>query len=270
LSQAYFFSGDERFARKAVELAHVWFIDPATRMNPHFLYAQVIPGNDNDKGHFPGIIFGRTYINLLSGLNLVKSSPAYTNEFDLGMKKWFAEYTNWLLTSDFGKKEGKATNNHSIAYDEQLLAVALFVGDEPSARKIIADFHPLRIFKQVEPDGKMPRELARTRGLGYSAFNVKHMLEVCEMATLINPDLYGVVSDDGRCISKAVAYLAQFPGKTVEEFAPYKQIADWGKCIDEICWIAKWADKYEPGKEYGELFRKHAGRLADHVDNLLY
>jgi len=270
LSHAYFFSGDERFAKKAIELARVWFVDPATRMTPHLVYAQVIPGNDNDKGHFPGIIFGRVYINLLSALNLVKSSPAYTSDFDAGIKKWFAEYTDWLRTSDFGKKEGRTTNNHSIAYDQQLLAVALFSGDEASARKIIADFHPVRIFKQVEPDGKMPRELARTRGLGYSAFNVKHMLELCEMATAINPDLYGITSDDGRCIGKAVAYLAQFPGKTVEEFAPYKQIADWDQCIEEICWIVKWADRYEPAKGYGTLFQKHAAGLAHHVNHLLY
>ena len=270
LSQAYFFSGDERFAKKAIELARVWFVDPATRMTPHFLYAQVIPGNDNDMGHFPGIIFGRVYISLLSGLNLVKGSTAYTSDFDAGIKKWFAEYTNWLLTSDFGKKEGRTTNNHSIAYDQQLLAVALFFGDEASARKIIADFHRVRIFKQVEPDGKMPRELARTLGLGYSAFNVKHMLELCEMATMINPDLYGITSDDGRCMSKAVEYIAQFPGKTVEDFAPYKQIAGWDKCIEEICWIVKWADKYEPAKGYGRLFQKYAAGLTHHVNNLLY
>lgn len=270
LSQAYFFSGDERFPRKAVELARVWFMDPATRMNPHLLYAQVIPGNDNDMGHYPGVIFGRTYVNLLAALSLLKGSPAYTDEFDAGIKRWFAEYREWLLHSDFGQKERKMTNNHSIAYDQQLLAMALFFGDDSSARKIVAEFHPLRIFRQVEPDGKMPRELARTLGMGYSAFNVKHMLEMCEMAATIQPDLYGITSADGRCIGKAVAYIAQFPGKSVEDFAPYKQIADWQKSIEEVCWIVKWADKYEPTKGYGELFRKHAGGLADRASNLLY
>lgn len=270
LNLAYFFSGDDRFARKAVEMARVWFIDPATRMNPHLIYAQVIPGVDNSIGHYPGIIFGRVYINLLAGLNLIKNSPTYTPEFDSDIKKWFSAYTTWLKTSEFGIKESKTTNNHSIAYDQQLLAFALFSGDDFTARKIVSDFHPVRIFPQVQPDGKMPRELARTRGLGYSAYNVIHMLEICEMAAQINPSLYEVTSSDGRCIGKAIDYIAQFPGKTVEDFAPYQQIADWDKSIEQICWILKWADKYDPLKKYGDIFRKNAKLWSGDINNLLY
>lgn len=270
LSLAYFFSGDERFAAKAVELAQVWFVNPATRMNPHLLYAQVIPGKDNDMGHFPGIIFGRVYVNMLSGLSLLKNSPAYTDDIDGGLKQWFREYVNWLRTSDFGVRESKTTNNHSIAYDQQLLAVALFSGDEETTQRIVEAFHPKRIFQQVEPDGKMPRELIRNRALGYSAYNVIHMLEMCEMAKKINPSFFTVKSNDGRCISAAISFLAEYPGKSVEDFAPYKQIADWEKSINEICWIVKWADKYEPAKNYDELFQKYSGKLSDHINNLLY
>ncbi|MGV8090573.1 MAG: alginate lyase family protein [Mangrovibacterium sp.] len=120
------------------------------------------------------------------------------------------------------------------------------------------------------PDGKMPRELARTLGLGYSAYNIIHMLEICEMAAQINPSLYEVASSDGRCIGKAIDYIAQFPGKTVEDFAPYQQIADWDKSIRQICWILKWADKYDPSKKYGDIFKRNAGLLADDINNLLY
>lgn len=270
LSFAYFFSGDDRFAKKAVELADTWFVDPATRMNPHLTYAQVIPGNDKSMGHFPGIIFGRVYINLLAGLDLVKNSPAFTKRFDAGIKKWFTEYTNWLKTSDFGLKESKMTNNHSIAYDEQLLAFALFAGDDATARKIVSEFHPKRIFQQVEPDGKMPRELARTRGLGYSAYNVKHMLEICEMAKEINPSLFSAKSPDGRCIGISIEYIAGYLGKDVADFAPYKQIDDWDKCIDELCWIVKWAEKYDPSKNYNLLFKKYAANQSDNINYLLY
>jgi len=270
LCLAYFFTGNDLFARKAIEMARVWFIDPSTRMNPHLLYAQVIPGNDNSMGHFPGVIFGRVYINLLAGLSLIKNSPAYTSDFDSGIKKWFSTYALWLRTSEFGIKENKATNNHSIAYDQQLLAIALFSGDDSTAGKIIADFHPVRIFTQVQPDGKMPRELARTRGLGYSAYNVIHMLEICEMATQISPSLYGLTSPDGRNIGKAIAYISQFSGKTVEDFAPYQQIADWDKSVDQIYWILKWADKYDPSKGYGEIFKKNEARLSGDVNNLVY
>jgi hypothetical protein len=239
-------------------------------MNPHLLYAQVIPGNDNDMGHFPGIIFGRIYINLLAGLNLVQNTRAYTAAFDQGIKKWFSEYAHWLRTSDFGIRESKMTNNHSIAYDQQLLAIALLLNDEVSAKEIIDSFHARRIFVQVEPDGKMPRELARTLALGYSAYNVKHMLEMCEMGRAFNPSLYDMKSDDGRCIDAAVAFLSQFPGKTPEDFTPYKQIADWDKQIDEICWILKWANQYNPSKGYDAIFKRYGAHLEGHMNHLLY
>ena len=266
----YFFSDDVQFAKKASELVQVWFIDPATRMNPNFTYAQVIPGNDNDMGHFPGIIFGRTFVNILAGLCLVQKSSAYTKNLDVGIKKWFAEYYAWLTTSDMGLKESRATNNHSIAYDEQLLAIALFSGDSAAQRRLIAEFYPKRIFKQVEPDGKMLRELARTRALGYSAYNVKHMLEICEMVEKANPSFYKIRSSDGRCIGVAIDYIAQYLGKKPEEFLPYKQIADWDKCMDDICWIVKWAAKYDPSKNYEGMFEKYSLGMADHINNLLY
>lgn len=187
---AWYFSRDDRFAAKAMELASVWFIEPSTRMNPHLKYAQVIPGKDNGMGHPPGIIFGRIYITVLSGLSLIKNSPEYNKDFDSGIKKWFAEYANWLTTSETGIKVSKMINNHSISYDQQLLAIALFSGESGTASRIVGEFHQKRIFTQVEPDGKMPNELVRTKALGYSAFNVKHMIEICEMAKEINPNLY--------------------------------------------------------------------------------
>lgn len=267
---AYFFSGDVRFAKKAAELVQVWFIDPATRMNPNFTYAQVIPGNDNSMGHFPGIIFGRTFVNILAGLCLVQKSSAYTRTLDVGVKKWFGAYSAWLTTSDMGLKESRANNNHSIAYDEQLLAIALFAGDSVAQRKLIAGFHPKRIFKQVEPDGKMPRELVRTRALGYSAYNVKHMLEICEMVEKTNPSFYKIKSSDGRSIGIAIDYIAQYLGKKPEDFLPYKQIADWDKSIDEICWIVKWAAKYDPSKNYERMLQSYSSGMAGSVNNLVY
>lgn len=270
LSLAWFFSQDDRFAIKALELTRVWFIDPSTRMNPHLIYAQVIPGTDNDMGHPAGIIFGRVYINVLAGLSLIKNSPRYNKDFDTGIKKWFAEYADWLTKSEPGIKEGQMTNNHSIAYDEQLLASAQLTGDEVTARRIVNEFMTKRVFPQVEPDGSQPRELKRNRALGYSAFNVKHMLEICEMARQINPSLYTEKSADGRCIGQAIDFIAAYLGKTVTDFAPYQQIEDWDKSLDEISWIVKWADKYDPEKKYQALFQKFKSSSPDNMNYLLY
>lgn len=267
---AYFYSRDNRFAEKAMELARVWFIDPSTRMNPNLIFAQVIPGKDNDMGHPPGIIFGRIYINVLSGLSLIKCSTAYTKDFEDGIKKWFTEYSNWLTTSKAGITVNKMPNNHSIAYDEQRLASALFVGDDATAREIVTNFFPARVVPQVEPDGRMPRELSRNRALGYSAFNALHLLEMCEMARDIEPTLYKQKTEDGRCIGVSIDFLASYLGKTVVEFAPYQQIEDWDKSINEICWIVKWAHQYDRKKNYRAMFQAHIKNDSSHINYLLY
>jgi unsaturated chondroitin disaccharide hydrolase len=270
LSHAYFFSRDNRFAEKAVELARVWFIDPSTRMNPHLTFAQVIPGVNNDMGHPPGIIFGRIYINLLSGLSLVKNSPAYTREFDEGMKKWFSEYFIWLTTSEAGQIANSKPNNHSIAYDQQRLAIALFTDDNATAKEIVDNFFLQRVAAQVEPDGRMPHELSRNRALGYTAYNTMHLLEMCEMASKIHPTLYNEKTDDGRSIGVAIDFLASFLGTTEEEFYPYQQIDDWEKSMNEVCWIVKWAHKYDHSKNYNLMFNKHITDDTSHINYLLY
>lgn len=267
---AYFFSQDKRYAEKAMELARVWFIDPATRMNPHLIYAQVIPGVDNNMGHSPGIIFGRIYINVLSGLSLIRNSPVYTTNFDEGIRKWFNDYSHWLTTSEAGITEGNFPNNHAIAYDEQLLASALFTGDEAMARSIVSNFFQKRVAAQVEPDGRMPHELSRNRALGYSAFNAMHLLEICAMAQDIHPRLYYQTTKDGRCIGVSIDFLASYLGKSRDEFAPYQQIEDWDKSINEICWIVKWAHAYDRSKNYDKMFRTHLKKDGSHMNHLLY
>ncbi|MEO0734725.1 MAG: alginate lyase family protein, partial [Bacteroidota bacterium] len=50
LVAAYAETDDDRYAAKALEYLNVWFVDPATSMTPHLLYAQAIKGRVTGRG----------------------------------------------------------------------------------------------------------------------------------------------------------------------------------------------------------------------------
>lgn len=270
LSTAYFFSDDERYAKKAVEHLKVWFINANSKMTPHLLYAQVIPGNDGDMGHAAGIIEGRIFVDVLSSIGLLETSPVYTERVDNDLKKWFRKFNTWLTTSKVGKEESRTKNNHAVAYDELLISISLFLGDNDAAFKLIDELHSKRLYKQIDPDGKMPLELARTLGHSYSEYNLIHMLEICEMAKPLVPELYHRTSDDGRSIGKALDFIATYQGKAEKEFAPYRQISGWDNSQQQVCWLLYRARHFDPSKNYEGIFHRYWIEKPGHINLLLY
>ena len=265
LGLAYFFTGDEKYARKAVEFVDTWCVNPDTYMTPHFYYAQVIPGRYKElRGAPAGIIFGYTLVNMVAGMSLVQDSKAYTPDFHEGLSKWIEGMYNWMDTSAFGRAEERAGNNHGTAYDQSMLAYALFLGKKDAAERIVAAFPERRIFSQVEPNGQMPRETRRTRGYSYSWYNIHHFLTMCDMAMAINPKLYWE-SKDGRSISAAVRFLTQYLGKDVEDWAPYKQIYNWEGTQAEGAWHAYRAAGFEPDGPFMEAFERTKAKYPKRV-----
>ena len=60
LSLAYYFTNDEKYAKKAISMIDTWFINPETLMNPHLEFAQSVPGNP--KKRTSGILDGRSIV----------------------------------------------------------------------------------------------------------------------------------------------------------------------------------------------------------------
>src|ERR1039458_3523088 len=114
LGAAYKITGDDKYAKKSAALLRVFFLDEKTRMNPSLQYAQAIPGVSPGRG--TGIIDTLHLIEIPKAIEAMEKSPAFLPEVLSGLKKWFADYTDWMTTSKNGKDEAGAGNNHAVAF----------------------------------------------------------------------------------------------------------------------------------------------------------
>jgi hypothetical protein len=207
LALAYAYTGHEEYAMHAARLMRVWFLDPATRMNPHLKFGQYIPGINEGRGI--GIIETRSLPDMLDGILLISSSPAWTKADEAGLQAWMRGYLSWLIESTHGQEESKNGNNHETWYDVQVVGLALYTGQVDVARKTLEGSRA-RIGRQFEPDGRQPRELERTRSWDYSEFNIAAFMDLATLGTQVGIDLWSYRTSDGRSIRQALDFMVPY------------------------------------------------------------
>ncbi len=220
LALAFYFTGDEKYAAKTAEIIRVWFLNPATRMNPNLNYGQGVPGEV--EGRPEGLISARGMAGLTDAIGLLAGSKSWTPADQQEMSAWLGQYFIWLTTSKIGLAEGRASNNHGTFYDTQVAALALFLGKTNEAREILLKDRGNRIAGQIEPDGRQPRELARTLSFDYSLFNLRALVDLASIGRNAGVDLWHYQTADGRSLLKALEFMAPYadPAKAW----PYQQI----------------------------------------------
>lgn len=221
LALAYFFTGRQAYAEQASRLVRTWFLDETTGMNPHLKYAQAVPGRSDGRG--TGIIETHDSPELIDAVVLLNGSKSWTESDRKQLQKWFDVYLTWLIESQEGKAEAKAQNNHGTWYDVQIAAFAIFTGRDGLAKKVLSEFPAKRIAVQIEPDGRQPRELQRTRAWSYSLFNLEALFDAASIGDKVGIDLWTHRMPDGRSIRRALEWLVPFA--TGEKKWSYKQIS---------------------------------------------
>jgi len=219
LALAYHCTGNELYGQKAATWLKVWFLDPATKMNPNLQYAQGVTGRDTGRG--TGIIDSVALIGVTESAQRLAGAAAWTPELQRGLREWFGAYLDWLRTSKNGRAEAKAANNHGSWYLAQTAAYAMFIGHEEEARQAVEQGRA-RIAQQIEPDGRQPLELKRTKSYSYSLYNLKALFTLAEIGQRVNVDLFGYRTKDGRSLRAALDYVA--PYFSANQKWPDKQI----------------------------------------------
>lgn len=214
--------GNDTASEHAVRLLNTWFLDEATRMNPHLEFGQRIPGIC--EGRATGIIDTRCLCGLVEAIGLLEISGALPDQARLDLLMWMKAYRDWLVGSEIGREEATKLNNHATWYDAQLCAIAHLTGDPRIVHKVAEEAKEHRIATQIEPDGSQPLELARTRSFSYTVMNTVAFMNIAQYGTFTDVDLWRYETPDGRSLRKAIDFM--FPYASPGERWTWQQITD--------------------------------------------
>lgn len=205
LAIAHFLSGKQEYADKAIELLQVWFLDPDTKMNPNLNYAQGIPGRTD--GRCIGIIEFVGIKEIISAIELLELDGTMDNKTSESLRSWLEDYLYWLQNSKNGIDESTRKNNHGTWYDVQLVALLMFFDRLEEAKTALRTVKKNRIDSQIAKDGKLPLELARTRPLHYSAYNLEAFTYLAYFGKKLNVDLWNYSPQNAGGIQDAYHFL---------------------------------------------------------------
>ena len=208
LAAAFTLTRERRYADHAARHLRAWFVDSATRMNPHLLYAQAIHGRFTGRGI--GIIDTVHLVEVARAIPVIVESKALSPADRSAVIEWFSQYVTWMTTHQYGIDERDARNNHGTCWVMQVAEFARLTG-----RRDLTDFCRTRyrtvlLPNQVAADGSFPEELRRTKPYGYSLFNLDAMTTVCQILSTPSDNLWRYELPDGRGVSKAMAFLFPF------------------------------------------------------------
>lgn len=211
LALAALVTGDQTYSMHAAKWLDRWFINPATRMNPHLTYAQVRRGHNKDLGAQSGVIEMKDLYYLLDAVRLLGHIGTLSEEQHLQLKRWFQDYLNWLLTSEQGTKEARSRNNHGTYYDLQVAAIAAYLDDSDTLFAALARAEE-RIPLQIAPDGFQREEMERTNTAHYCCFTLQGWLNLLNLASRFDGTFPARAAEPRHPLRMAVQWLLAHQG----------------------------------------------------------
>jgi hypothetical protein len=266
LAAAWLITKRTDFAHHAAAHLRAWFIDPTTRMNPNLQYAQAVHGVTT--GRSWGIIDTLHLVEVAQAAIVVHRGGALSESEWQGVRHWFAEYLDWMQTSDPGRKERDAKNNHGSCWLLQAAAFARLSGKDDALPAFRDRFKTTLIPAQVGSDGGFPLELARTKPYGYSLFNLDALGMLAHMLSTGADNLWEFRLSDGRNLAECFHFMAPFIAD--KQTWPYRHDVQYfddlpvrqpsllfaALAYGNTCYLDLWK-RLDPDPQVPEVIRNH-------------
>jgi hypothetical protein len=251
LATAHKITGERGYAEHAVNYLRAFFLHEATKMNPHLLYSQAIPGRVTGRGI--GIIDTLHLVEVAKAIIALEQSRAIGSKDLEGLKAWFRAYLDWMTSHKYGLAERDHGNNHSSAWLLQAAAFAELVGDDETLADCRQRFKEVLLPKLMSEDGSFPEELGRTKPYGYSIFHLDVFAGLAQLLSTPQDNLWTYESSTGSSMRKGLEFL--YPYLIDKSFWPYRHdIMHWDDWpVRQPCLLFGDLSLGEPG--YSELWK---------------
>jgi hypothetical protein len=205
LVAAWKITKERKYAEHATRHLRAWFVNERTRMNPNLQFAQAIHGRVTGRGI--GIIDTIHLVEVARSIEVLEMTGGISQADAVPVKKWFADYLEWMTTHQYGKDERDAKNNHGTCWVMQVAAFSRLAGNQDLIQYCRERFKTVLVPNQTAADGSFPEELRRTKPYGYSLFNLEALATICQMLSTENDNLWTFTLKDGRGMRKAMQYM---------------------------------------------------------------
>ncbi len=204
-TSAWILTGNQKYAKAAMEHLKAWLIDTTTMMNPNMLYAQAIRGVNTGRG--TGIIDAGQLMDVAQSVMILQKSSVVSATEIAMIKDWFRKFVTWLTTHPNGIDEMNARNNHGSWWHAQVASYARLTGDEKVLQMCRDHYIKILLPNQMASNGSYPEELARTKPYSYSLFNLDattSLLWILDDKTFSD---WNYTLPDGRGIWKGLEFI---------------------------------------------------------------
>lgn len=224
LAWTFYFSEQQKYADKLIELITIWYLQPETKVNPNINYGQAVPGVAD--GRKAGIQEWHRQSHVITALQILEAARVLPVKVKSGMHQWFSEYLNWLMTDNMAKSAGLTAQNHATLYSKQIIGLMIYLGRYAQAKREVEALKETRIAVQILPNGIQPKEIGRTRSVHYVVYNTWALTELLAMGRKLDIDLWQYQTVDGRSVKKAYEFI--LPYANAEKVWQHQEVSNGG------------------------------------------